>query len=147
MRTLKKYLSLLLLLPLFTGCASFERDWRHAVTQPPPQKLSPTGAWQGRWVSNVNGHTGDIRCIVTDKGADRYEFRFKATYWKVFRYSYVVTMPVRCETEHACEFQGEEDLGFLAGGTYRYDGTLTQTNLTANYHCKYDQGVFLLKRN
>jgi hypothetical protein len=104
-----------------------------------------TGPWQGTWLSHVNGHTGDLRCLVTEKSPKTYEFRFKATYWKVFQYSYMVTLPVT-RTEAGYNFMGNENLGFLAGGVYSYDGSITGTNLDATYSCKFDNGVFKLTR-
>lgn len=129
----------------FTGCTSFERDWRHARLQPPAPAGTLTGPWQGTWLSEVNGHTGDLRCLVTEKSPEVYEFNFKATYWKIFRYSYIVTMPVT-RTASGYAFMGNENLGFLAGGVYSYEGSVNVTNLDATYSCKFDNGVFKLTR-
>lgn len=138
-------LAALMLLSLLSGCTSFDHDWRHARMQPPARNNQPTGAWQGTWLSDVNGHTGDLRCLVTQKNDDEYEFRFKATYWKLFRFSYTVTLPVECKPE-ACTFKGSEDLGYLAGGVYHYAGSIQNSNLNATYSCKFDHGIFKLSR-
>lgn len=145
MKTLARHTGALLLLVLLTGCTSFERDWRHARLQPPAPAGSLTGPWAGTWLSEVNGHTGSLRCLVTEKSPEVYEFHFKATYWKVFRYSYLVTMPVT-RTASGYTFTGNENLGFLAGGVYSYCGSVTATNLDATYSCKFDNGVFKLTR-
>ncbi|HEY1169865.1 MAG TPA: hypothetical protein VGH19_00725 [Verrucomicrobiae bacterium] len=139
-------LTLVLLLLSLTGCASFERDWRHALVQPPARTATPAGPWKGTWLSHPSGHTGELRCLVTEKATGRYEFRFKATYWKVFRYSYSVEMPVQCDHAESCNFKGSEHLGLLAGGTYHYEGSIAGTNLTATYRCKIDHGIFQMSR-
>lgn len=133
------------LLVLMAGCSTFEADWRHAVLQAPAKSGSPEGVWQGTWLSHKNGHTGELRCIVTQKSPDQFEYRFKATYWKLFRYSYIANLSTTCQ-EDRCLFKGEEDLGFLAGGIYHYDGGITATNFNATYSCKFDNGVFQMTR-
>jgi hypothetical protein len=145
MMMLKRISCSLMLLLFLTGCASFERDWRHATLQPSDRPNDVTGAWQGSWLSEVNGHTGSLRCLVTEKSPEEYEFRFKATYWKVFRYSYTVSMPVEFSS-NAVSFTGQENLGYLAGGVYTYEGTISETNLNANYRCKFDHGTFKMTR-
>ena len=144
MKSAWKILTTVLLLAL-TGCSSFERDWRHACVQPPPQSGALTGAWKGTWLSEVNGHTGELRCLVTANRPDEYEFHFKATFWKIFRYSYTVNLPVT-PTAEGYAFKGQEDLGFWSGGVYHYDGQIGGTNLNATYSNKFDHGVFTLQR-
>lgn len=145
MKILVKILASVLLLLSMSGCASYEREWRHARVQAPAKPGSVTGPWEGTWLSDVNGHTGRLRCLVKQKNQDEYEFHFKATYWKLFRYSYLVTLPAH---RHATgyTFSGDEDLGYLAGGVYHYDGTIIGTNFNATYNCKFDHGTFTLSR-
>lgn len=145
MKILVKTFACLLLLLSMTGCANYERAWRHARVQSPAKPGAVTGAWEGTWLSDVNGHTGRLRCLVTQKNQQEYEFHFKATYWKLFRYSYLVTLPVT-HNSAGYTFSGDEDLGYLAGGIYHYDGTITGTNLNATYSCKFDHGTFTLSR-
>lgn len=145
MNLLLRMLALLGLATIFTGCSTFEQDWRHAVLQAPAKLGNPAGAWKGTWLSQKNGHTGELRCIVTQTTADTYEYRFKATYWKFFRYSYSANLPTTCK-QGTCIFKGTEDLGFLAGGIYAYEGTITSTNFNATYSCKYDHGTFQMSR-
>lgn len=138
-------LAALAIVVMFSGCASYERDWRNAMQQPPAKPGTIAGPWKGNWLSDHDGHHGELRCLVTAVEPDLYEFRFKATYWKLFRFSYSVNMPVECSSE-GCKFHGEADLGGLAGGIYHYDGTLTGTNLHSTFKCKYDYGTFDLTR-
>jgi len=134
-----------LVLMLFAcGCSSFNREWRKAGKQP-DQPDSVTGRWEGRWLSEVNGHNGKLRCLVSHQTNDIYAARFRATYLKVLRFSY--TVPLRVETNEAgWRFQGEEDLGKLGGGVYRYAGTATATNFHSTYHSQHDHGIFEMSR-
>ncbi|MCD6051016.1 MAG: hypothetical protein K0Q55_2419 [Verrucomicrobia bacterium] len=145
MKISARILALTLLVALLSGCTSFEREWRHARLEPPAAGQSLAGPWQGTWLSGANGHTGELRCIVTQKQTDEYEFWFKATYWKIFRARYLVTMPVE-KTAEGWTFKGQENLGPLAGGIYSYTGSVNGTNLNATYSCKFDHGIFKLSR-
>ncbi len=138
-------LAVMVLLSLgFTGCSTFNRDWKKTTAAPTPAN-DIAGPWKGRWLSDKNGHTGELRCLVTKTDAGNYQFRFKAVYWKIFRYSYTVPMPVT-KTGEQYKFTGNEDLGWLAGGVYAYEGNIIGTNFSSTYQCKYDHGTFKLTR-
>ena len=129
---------------LVSGCASFEPDWKQAGRTPaPPDAI--TGRWEGFWLSDVNAHTGKLRCLITHQTNDLYAARFRATYLKVLRFSY--TVPLRVESrDGGWSFRGEEDLGVAAGGIYRYVGTASATNFHSTYDSKYDRGTFEMRR-
>ena len=132
-----------LALVLLCGCSTFNRDWKRAAQQP-ATPASIEGLWEGKWLSDVNGHTGRLRCLLSRESDSRYQARFRATYWKVFRFSY--TVPLQFEQRDAWHFTGEENLGKLAGGVYRYEGHATPTNFFSTYHSKYDHGTFQMRR-
>ena len=44
------------------------------------------------------------------------------------------------------EFDGEANLGTMAGGSYYYEGRATTTNLVSTYRSKYDHGRFEMQR-
>jgi hypothetical protein len=67
------------------------------------------------WLSDVNAHTGKLRCLITHQTNDLYAARFRATYMKVLRFSYTVPLTVNASNE-VWHFRGAEDLGALAGG-------------------------------
>jgi len=126
------------------GCSSFHRAWREAERHPAPEN-SIQGCWEGQWVSEVNGHHGQLRCLISLEADGDYSARFRATYLKVLRFSYTV----RLQVEHgdgAWHFHGEEDLGKLAGGVYHYTGHATQTEFHSTYRSKYDHGKFEMRR-
>ena len=114
----------------------------------PPAGSLPVPAlaaqWEGTWSSDADGHHGKLRCRLTPLGPDRYRARYKATYWKLLRFSYAVTLRGQA-TNGVFRFQGEANLGWWAGGVYRYAGQITATNLLSTYRSKYDHGTFQLR--
>lgn len=126
------------------GCSSFNRDWRAAGKAPAsPDTIS--GRWEGRWLSAVNAHTGKLRCLITHQTNDLYAARFRAHYMTILRFSYTVPLTVTA-SNGVWYFRGEEDLGAMAGGMYRYEGRATQTNFHSTYDSKYDRGIFEMQR-
>ena len=134
----------LVLLLLLCGCSSFNRDWRQTAAQPTGRD-SIEGRWEGSWISEVNGHHGKLRCLLTHQTEDRYQARFRATYARVLRFSYTVPLAFQSH-EGGWEFNGEADLGKLGGGVYYYEGRVSTTNLHSTYRSKYDHGTFQLRR-
>jgi hypothetical protein len=137
--------SVLLLAALATGCSSFSRGWKAALSTPPPEG-DFSGAWTGSWRSNVTGHHGNLRCLVARLDGSRYRARYKATYRKLFRFGYAVEMLVTRSGDGVFQFRGQADLGWWGGGVYRYEGTATATNYFATYQSKYDHGTFQMTR-
>ncbi len=144
-RLLKRFFLVLPAL-LLCGCSTFNRDWNRAAQNPVPVN-SVEGRWDGTWLSDVNGHTGRLRCLLVREGENRHQARFRATYWKVFRFSYTVPLQVEAEVrDGAWHFTGEEDLGKLAGGVYRYEGHVTPTDFFSTYRSEHDHGTFQMRR-
>lgn len=127
-----------------TGCSSFERDWKRAVIEPAATG-SLEGPWAGTWQSDVNGHQGILRCLVTRQTNGLYAARFHAKYRKVLTYSYTVPLTVQRQAGQFV-FEGEENLGWLAGGRYDYRGHAGGTNFFSTYRCEYDHGTFRMTR-
>jgi hypothetical protein len=125
------------------SCSSFNREWRR-VGRNPTTSAGLEGPWEGQWMSEANGHHGRLRCIVTKEG-NIYQARFRARYRKILSFGY--TVPLKAEpTVSGYEFQGEADLGALAGGIYHYAGHADGTNFFSTYSCKYDHGTFQMER-
>jgi hypothetical protein len=132
------------LLLLVNGCSTFNREWKKAAaSQPTPNSLD--GRWEGKWFSDKNGHTGKLLCLLTRESDTNYHAHFKATYRKIFRASYAVAFTGEMQ-DGAWQFKGDEDLGWLAGGVYHYEGRVTTTNFFSTYRCQYDHGTFELAR-
>jgi len=128
-----------------TGCSTFNRNWKRASATPPPAQ-DIDGRWEGSWLSDRNGHHGRLQCLVNRLDEWTYRARFKATYWKLFRFNYSVNLQVTRDPADPFVFQGEADLGWWGGGVYNYDGHATPTNLFSTYRSKYDRGTFRMAR-
>jgi hypothetical protein len=129
---------------LLTGCSTFHRDWEQA-THGTANTDSINGAWTGNWHSDVNGHHGSLRCVVTQISPTTFRAHYRAHFLKVFRYTYLATLNGH-ETNGTYVLEGTANLGKLAGGVYTYKGAATQTNFTSTYASKYDHGSYELKR-
>jgi hypothetical protein len=129
---------------LSAGCSSFHQHWKSAVNQPLPHH-DMSGSWEGRWVSEKNGHNGRLRCVMSQTGTNLYEARFHAIYWKIFRAAYEVPFEATRAGDRFT-FSGESNLGKLAGGVYSYHGAATPSVFEATYRSKYDHGRFEMTR-
>lgn len=96
-------------------------------------------------MSHVNAHSGKLRCIITSDTNGIYAARFRATYMNTLSFSYTVRLQVE-QRDGNWHFRGEEDLGAIAGGVYRYVGSATSTNFQSTYDSKYDRGIFEMSR-
>jgi len=127
-----------------TGCSTFNRDWNQARKHP-AQGIE--GAWDGQWISDVNGHNGRLRCLIERPDGQGYVARYRANYWGILRFGYSVPLEVQPQsTNGSWSFQGEANLGKLAGGVYRYEGSASTNQFQSSYHSKYDHGQFQLHR-
>ena len=45
---------------IFSGCSAFNYEWRQAAKKTTPVS-SITGRWEGRWISEANGHNDKLR--------------------------------------------------------------------------------------
>lgn len=139
------HLAVLVLLLAASGCGTFNRDWNRAAAHA-ASDADIEGAWDGEWRSEVNGHHGRLRCILSRVDAETYRARYKANYWGILRFGYSVTMQREEGPTPAPQFRGSADLGKLAGGTYEYEATITATNFVSTYSSRYDHGLFRLER-
>ena len=128
-----------------SSCSTFNHEWEKASAAPPPA-CEMTGRWEGSWVSEVNGHRGRLRCLVSRLDDRSYRARFNATYWKCFRFGYAVNLTVTREPTGAFKFQGEADLGWWGGGVYHYDGHANPGDFVSTYRSEYDHGTFQMAR-
>ena len=128
----------------FSGCSTFTYDWRQAAKQPTSTN-EITGRWDGSWISTANGHHGALRCLVTKRADGDYDARYRATYQRVLSFSYTVPLHAQSGAD-GMVFRGEADLGWLAGGIYKYEGRANPTNFFSTYDSKYVRGTFQMTR-
>ena len=129
---------------LLNGCSTFNRDWKAAAVTAAPED-DVQGRWLGTWLSEGNGHSGRLRCLLTRDATGRYQARFHAKYKKILGFGYTVPLTVET-TNPAFRFRGEADLGWYAGGLYHYEGQASLTNFFSTYRCPADHGTFQMRR-
>ena len=137
----------MLVLMWCSGCANFDSLYDKTIAQGAPAAGSVEGALDGTWQSQA-GHGGDrLRAIVTKTGPDTYHIWFRATFWVFFHANQEVDLKAS-SVAGAAEIKatGEKDLGWLSGGVYQYEATLTPVKIDATYKSKYDHGEFHLSR-
>lgn len=143
---------LLLLAFALTGCSSFSSKWSSLEAQP----LAPIGAsgrWEGKWISEVSGHEGRLRCIVeksqntktTDAAASDYLFMFSAKWGPGIVSDYDIQMKVQPAPDGGMAFEGDMDLGLFMG-VYRCKGRIVGDRFTATYTSDQDHGTFEMSR-
>lgn len=136
---------LALALLLGVGCSAFNRDWKVAGEE---SFTGIEGRWTGHWKSDHNQHNGSMRTIIRRKEGDIYHTQFHAKYkvWIItVGYGYEMNMTVTNEGPNY-EFTGEADLGKVAGGVYRYQGSGTTNQITIRFRSPKDHGTFRLQR-
>jgi len=138
-----------LLLPLIglflCSCGTFERQWKQSVADYQSGKVAaPAGPWVGTWTTKTNGHTGDLRAIITPDDSGNYKFHYHATWGKFFSGAYQVKFPVTGNGGHY-RADGEKSLGVF--GTFGHKATITRNSFQATYsNQKGDLGDFSMKR-
>lgn len=147
---LMKLHNLTLLLPaalILTSCGTFERDWEQSVAEYKAGKVSsPAGPWTGTWDTRTNGHSGNLRAIVTPSGNGdgQYDFRYHATWAKILSGTYTVRFPVK-RSGSGYTANGEKNLGPF--GTFGHRAKIRGNQFRATYSSdKGDLGSFLLQR-
>lgn len=146
MRSLPLFLLGILTLSL-SSCASYEKKWDAAVAAyESGETAAPSGPWIGTWETKTNGHTGDLRAIVTpsEKHIGEYEFNYHATWKEIFSGTYKVRFPVK-KSGSSYLADGEKSLGIF--GTFGHKATISRNRFDATYsNRKGDLGTFEMKR-
>lgn len=135
-----------LLLVVLGGCSTFDRDWDAAASTPAGDPW--IGRWEGTWHSDVNGHHGELRCIIT-RAEGRASARYHATYtWCVIPFTFEYTVPLTVVRDgDAWTSRGSAELGcWIAGGLYEYEGRAQSGRYVATYRSDFDHGIFRMKR-
>lgn len=137
----------------FGGCASFDRAWKDAASSPAVmaggKERQFSGRWDGKWTSEkhrlpTGPAGGRLRCLFTRLDDAHYRAKFRAN-WLCFATGYEVTFETKRQGG-ALAFHGEQDLGAIFGGVYRYDGLVTAEHFSAGFASTYDYGRFEMHR-
>lgn len=128
---------------IFSGCSTFNRDWKAAAGGPHPAN-SIEGRWEGKWLSDHNGHSGRLRALVRKLDNGQYETRFHANYAVILSFGMQVNLEV-LPAGGLWQFKGQEDLG-KPYGVYRYEGKASATNFFSTYKASFDHGTFRMTR-
>ncbi|HET6252219.1 MAG TPA: hypothetical protein VFE47_31325 [Tepidisphaeraceae bacterium] len=132
-------------LSMLTGCSSFDHDWDAAASAKPVGPTDMTGRWEGTWASDTDGHTGGLRCLITQTGTRTYHARYAATYGGMFHFNYEMDLEADPKFDWVT-FTGSADLGALAGGEYHYEGRADSEKFYARYTSDADRGQFNMTR-
>ncbi len=136
-------------LALASCSSSFNREFKRINDQESRHdRHFITGPWQGTWRSEVNGHHGELRCLVLDPNQCvpvSYGFRYHATFLGALSATYNVMHIVR-RTKDGCEFSGDQKLNGLCGDLYHYEGRVINHEFRATYRSASDHGVFEMSR-
>ena len=103
------------------------------------------GDWSGTWASSSRDMGGALRCHIQKIDEQTYQAHFDAVFAKVLNHTSNVTLKAR-RAGQSWTFSGEQDLGFLNGGIYKYIGRSDGREFTCNYDSYYDKGTFHMTR-
>ena len=124
---------------------SFADPLENGAASAPGAANDIQGRWAGVWLSQTNGHTGKLRCLMSKKTEGEYQARFHAKYRKILSFGYTVPLAAT-NVGGVYHFHGDADLGWYAGGLYHYEGQATETNFFSVYRSRHDGGVFQMRR-
>jgi hypothetical protein len=126
------------------SCASpsYKRNWETTLRA---NATPPKGCWEGTWVSAANGHTGKLRCIVSDAPAG-YRFHYQATWAKFLSGEFSLVCPAIKTGPATWTVSGSKDLGAAMGGTFTHEAQITADRIKAGYRSKLDHGTMELHR-
>lgn len=145
---MKRFLSsLIAIASLSLGGCGFDHEYKKAVAAyEAGQYKAPAGPWTGDWTTTTNGHTGDLRAIVTpaEDEPGSYDFRYHATWSKILSGGYSVRFPVE-KSGSQYIVDGEQNLGLF--GTFGHKARIDSDSFDATYsNDKGDLGTFSMKR-
>jgi hypothetical protein len=117
-----------------------------ANVDPAPVRAEPmSGRWSGRWQTTGNTMSGELRCVIDKLDDSTFRAKFDADWGDLFTHQSTITLKIRQKTD-AWKFDGQENLGLLQGGLYKYDGYVKGDEFFCNYSSDFYDGTFLLKR-
>ncbi|MCA9251788.1 MAG: hypothetical protein R3E58_09820 [Phycisphaerae bacterium] len=131
-------------LALASGCSRFDKNWKEAGQQDFPES-GLAGRWMGTWTSEADGHSGELKCLVTDLNGGAYQAAFRSKFGGIFRFDHTTTL-YAVNLRGMWTFEGSEDLGLFAGGLYTYKGKAGSNKFFSTYKSRNDEGSFEMYR-
>ncbi len=129
---------------VLSGCSTFNRDWQAAAADRTPAN-SIAGRWEGKWLSDQNGHSGKLRALIRPLDNGQYEARYHANYGFILSFGMEAKLNVKPVADGQWQFSGAENLG-KGYGVYRYEGKASGTNFFSTYKASLDHGTFQMTR-
>lgn len=118
---------------LLPGCVGFDQAWNKAVAEYSAGNTSaPLGPWTGKWETSTNGHSGDLRCIVTPAAGEpgTYNYRYHATWANFLSGQFDVKFSTQ-RYGNSYKVDGEHDLGLF--GKFRHKANISGSRFQATY--------------
>ena len=135
-----------LLLLASCGSVRFERTWDASAAAVAGAE-EPRERWEGGWRSDWNGHAGGLRGLLRRVDEHHVHIWFLSTYAAVLSFEHATLFHLAPAADGAFTLAGQQDLGALVGGVYRYEGTLDAAHFHAGYTAENgDHGVFEMTR-
>ncbi len=69
---------------VIAGCQSYSHQWKEAAARVSNDPFE--GRWEGSWLSDHNGHSGRLRCIISHDTNAVYRANFQAKYAKTLTF-------------------------------------------------------------
>jgi hypothetical protein len=129
------------------GCSSFEDEWEASVERWTASEAPGglVGPWQGRWLSESTGHSGELRCIFKQGENGGHEASYRARWGWFFSFEYALPIEIESRPDGVVRFQSKADLGW-PWGEYEQEGEATGARLRSSYRAESDHGTFELER-
>lgn len=102
------------------------------------------GAWLGRWTSS-SGMSGKLVCSIKKLDDANYFAHFEAQTVSFLTHDSDCIFHVG-QKGARWQFSGQEDLGMLFGGIYKYAGRVDANEFYCTYDSKMDKGIFRMTR-
>lgn len=128
-----------------TGCSSFDSEWK-AASAIPAAEGDITGKWEGNWRSDQSGNSGGLRCVISRIDRKTFRAHFDATYAGALHFAYVANLTGKSAEDGYTYFEGDANLGMLAGGKYQYSGRADENEFHSTYRSESDRGQFSMTR-
>ena len=103
------------------------------------------GNWRGSWISQTNGHKGNLNARIRQINSNQYRAVFRGTFFKVIPFRYAAKLDVVERGPGYAKLAGGKKLG-AAMGEFRYEACVQGNSFQASYYSKRDNGLWQMQR-